>query len=489
MKEFGYAKEFGYVFKDDALWGEREIIRFRWVLIAAILLLIAYIFSSGEYERGAISLILASFYIFYNSILNLLLKKTESTKWIKYVSATIDVAVLSAHIYNYSYFFAPIAVVTAGSTYLYSILIMLSVLRYDGKLVVYTTVCVILSYNLIYLLRSPYIDPNLISQVASADWAGMMYKSVYFALMGYFLFSIPKMINRLVIKQSQVIDERKNMELKLALEQQKRDLAIQKLQMEKLLNKQLHDQKVLIEEQKNTLEDLNVTKDKLFSIIGHDLRSPFAAQFSLSDLLLKEYDSLTRKEMLEALKSINQSAMNGMQLLTNLLDWAKNQQPLENQESSELVLEPLIIDSLDVLINNIRNKKLNIIQGIEPGLKVNADENMVKTILRNLISNAIKYSYPKGEIIVKAYRNNNEVSIEITDKGVGITEENINQLFSLQESISTLGTENEQGTGLGLILCKELAAKNGGKILVSSQPDKGSTFTLVLPAIATPGWN
>ena len=474
-------KEFNYFFKDDAVWGEQEVVRFRWILITAILILIAYIFSTGEYERGFVSLTLATFYIFYNSILNILLKKVGNATWIKFLSSVIDISVLSLHIYNYSTLFNSIAVITAPSTFLYPILIMLSVLRYDGRLVIFSSIYVVFCYNLIYLLRKPYIDPELIKQVAGADWSGQMYKSVYFLLMGYFLFSIPKMIDRLVKKQSLVIDERKNMELKLALEQQKRDLAIQKLQMEKKLNKQLNEQKILIEDQKNTLQDLNATKDKLFSIIGHDLRSPFSAQGSLSDLLIQDFDNFSKKEILDSLKAINRSAKNGLELLSNLLDWAKTQNNLTELTPNSVLLSAIVDDSLDLLSNNFRNKKLKINKDLSPDVTINADENMVKTIVRNLISNAIKYSYNEGEINISCYSENKFAHLEVQDFGIGMPEEQLKSLFSLQNSASTLGTDNEPGTGLGLILCKELAEKNHGRIKVESIPKKGTKFTLILP--------
>jgi hypothetical protein len=197
-----------FLSKEDSTWGEQEVIRFRWVLIAAILVLIGYIFLSGEVERGFISLSLALVYIVYNTGINYLLRKFDNATWIRYVSSTIDVTVLSAHIFNYSYFFTPIAVSTAPSLFLYAILIMLSVLRYDGRLVIFTTAYVILCSNIIYFVRYPDIDPELISQVASAGPEGAFYRSVYFILMGYFMFSIPKMINRLVEKQNSVNKER-----------------------------------------------------------------------------------------------------------------------------------------------------------------------------------------------------------------------------------------------------------------------------------------
>ncbi|MBN2744442.1 MAG: HAMP domain-containing histidine kinase [Marinilabiliaceae bacterium] len=482
-------KKFSYYFKDDAIWGEREVIKFRWILIAAILLLIAYIFGTGEYARGWVSLSLAVFYILYNTALVQLLKKVGNTKWLQYTSSIVDITVLSLHIYNYSYFFNPIAVTTAASTFLYAILIMLSVLRYDGKLVIFNSLYIIFCYNLIYILRRPYIDPDLINQVASADWDGQFFKTVYFLLMGYFLFSIPKMIDRLVTKQSMAVDERKNMELKLALEQQKRELAIQKLQMEKNLNKQLQEQKLLIEEQKSTLEDLIATKDKLFAIIGHDLRTPFNGQAALSQLLTDEYDQFSKPEILESLKAINQSAHNGLEILSNLINWAQTQTgDSETTRTTLLPIDRMVSETIDMLSSTIDHKEIKVITSIEPGCNASGDENMVKTILRNLLTNAIKYSQKGSEIILKSSSKNNWVQIDVIDKGIGITKEQIRNIFEGKHSASTPGTENEPGTGLGLILCKELAEKNKGDLLVESQPGKGSKFSLILPGIE-PGMN
>lgn len=481
-------KKFSYYFKDDAIWGEREVIKFRWILIAAILMLIAYIFGTGEFARGWVSLALAVFYILYNSALVLMLSKVGNTKWLQYISSIVDITVLSLHIYNYSYFFNPIAVTTAASTFLYAILIMLSVLRYDGKLVIFNSLYIVFCYNLIYILRRPYIDPELINQVASAGWDGQLFKSVYFLLMGYFLFSIPKMIDRLVTKQSMAVDERKNMELKLALEQQKRDLAIQKLQMEKKLNKQLNEQKQLIEVQKNTLEDLNATKDKLFAIIGHDLRTPFNGQAALSQLLIDEYDNFTKKEVFDSLRAISQSAHNGLEILSNLINWAQNETGDNDANYRSLQVDRVVNETVEMLSSTIEHKEIKIITGIEPGCKANADENMVKTILRNLLTNAIKYSHRGREIIIKSVMKNGVVVIDVIDSGVGIPAEQIRSMFELKQSTTTPGTDNEPGTGLGLILCKELAEKNKGSIAVESQPGKGTKFTLVLPSV-TSGMN
>ncbi len=245
-----------FLSSEDADWGERQVIRFRWILITAIIILIGHIFISGEVERGLVSLSLALVYVFYNLIINILLGKFKGASWIRYVSSTIDITVLSAHIFNYSYFFSPIAVSTAPSLFLYTIFIVLSVLRYDGKLIIFTTIYAVLCYNFIYFIRYPDIDPQLLSQVNSAGPAGTLYRSVYFILIGYFMFSVPNMINRLVEKQNRVTQERREIEVKLSLDTQRKEMAKHNSLREQELTQQLNEQKLLIRQQNIKLKNL-----------------------------------------------------------------------------------------------------------------------------------------------------------------------------------------------------------------------------------------
>ena len=187
-------------------------------------------------------------------VITFLLKKFGNAVWIRYASSTIDITVLSIHIFNYSFFFQPIAVVSAASTFLYPALILLSVLRYDGKLVIFSTLYAILCYNIIFSLRLNEIPLDLQQNIPSANWTGQFYKSAYFIIMGYFLFSIPKMINRLVYKQSIILTDRKEVELDLALEKQKKELVFDQLKKEKSLNNKLSEHQKTIEKQKTDLE-------------------------------------------------------------------------------------------------------------------------------------------------------------------------------------------------------------------------------------------
>ncbi len=471
-----------FLSKEDAAWGEQEVVRFRWVLITAIIILIGYIFLSGNIYRGFISLALAVIYIFYNSIINLLLKRFDNAKWIRYFSSTIDVTILSAHIFNYSYFFKPIAVSTAPSLFLYAILIILSVLRYDGKLVIFTTVYIVICSNIIYFLRYPDIDPYLFTQVASAGPEGAIYRSVYFLLMGYFMFSIPRMINRLVEKQNATNNERREIEIKLALETQKKDMAMQSLIIEQQLSEQLNEQKEIIQQQNNSLEKLIHTKNKLFSIIGHDLRSPLCVQSSLSEFLIHDFNNLDKENILESIYAINKTANNALNMLSNLMDWSKTQNNMLNPIPVNINIKQKISDIIDLQSEAWRAKKINIDISCEDELCLFADEQMTETILRNLLSNAIKFTPSNGVVHFNAYKNKNNCTIEITDNGVGMTETQINKLFNSNITTSSLGTNNEKGTGLGLILCKEMIDINQGSITVKSTQNKGSKFSISLPA-------
>ena len=142
-------EQFEKLFKEDAVWGEQEVIKFRWVLISVILIFIGYIYYSGETDRALTSLLLATFYIFYNAVINILLRKYGSATWIRFMSSTIDITILSIHIFNYSFLFKPIAVTTAASVFLFPVLILLSVLRYDKRLVVFSALYSVICFNII----------------------------------------------------------------------------------------------------------------------------------------------------------------------------------------------------------------------------------------------------------------------------------------------------------------------------------------------------
>ncbi len=250
--------------------------------------------------------------------------------------------------------------------------------------------------------------------------------------------------------------------------------------------RQLKKQKLLLEKsvaiKTSELHELNASKDKFFSIIAHDLKHPFSTLIGFSQMLKDEYDSESPEKIREFADIINTSAVQTFRLLENLLEWANSQRGKINFKYEHLNLNAILTEELLTLNEIANNKKIELKNSVPEKLTVFADKNMVKTILRNLVSNAIKFSYRNGQIEIKAATHDHEVEIVVSDNGIGMTKETIAALFRLDANLSTPGTENEYGTGLGLLLCKDFVEKQHGKLLVDSEPGKGSAFRIVLPS-------
>jgi PAS domain S-box-containing protein len=229
------------------------------------------------------------------------------------------------------------------------------------------------------------------------------------------------------------------------------------------------------------LQELVATKDKFFSIIAHDLRSPFNSIMGLCDLLIRQ----TRQKDYEGIEKyaeiIQTSAQLSMDLLVNLLDWARTQTgKMEfNPEYFEAVA--LIQEVTKLAEGPAQQKSISILHRLPHNLPVFADKPMLNTILRNLLSNAIKFSHLKGKIFVSAKLADNKLTVSVADEGIGISANEKNQLFRIAESHSSLGTQKEMGTGLGLILCSEFIKKHNGEIWVESGEGKGSNFFFSIP--------
>lgn len=237
----------------------------------------------------------------------------------------------------------------------------------------------------------------------------------------------------------------------------------------------------LLNEKESQLRELISTKDKLFSIIAHDLRSPFNAILGFSELLIEDTNDFEVVDSKMYLKIINSSAKNTLILLDNLLNWAKAQTGQIRYKPQKTILSVIIREILEVSnsIAKLKSITLNYIHADE--IEVYADLDMLKTILRNLISNAIKYTHSDGKIDVSAIQNQNNIDITVSDNGVGMSEETRNKLFNIDTNITTKGTQNEKGSGLGLMLCKEFVERHGGLIWVDSELGKGSVFVFSLP--------
>ena len=229
------------------------------------------------------------------------------------------------------------------------------------------------------------------------------------------------------------------------------------------------------------LRELNATKDKLFSIIAHDLQSPFNSILGFSELLIENLKNYEVTEVEKFLNNINLSAKNTLVLLSNLLNWAKSQIGQINFKPEKIVLSSIIQEILELSSASAKNKNilLNHIQSEK--IVAFADINMIKTVLRNLISNAIKFTNSNGEINVSAIQNAKFIEIAVSDNGVGMNEEAQNKLFRLETNETTTGTANEEGSGLGLILCKEFIEKHNGEIWVESKLGQGSVFKFKFP--------
>ncbi|KAF0152300.1 MAG: Signal transduction histidine kinase [Ignavibacteria bacterium] len=228
------------------------------------------------------------------------------------------------------------------------------------------------------------------------------------------------------------------------------------------------------------LKQLNSTKDKFFSIIGHDLRSPINGLLSYAEILYEEYDVLSKEEVKEFAGHISEIARTTNSLLNNLLEWSRIQSGKIAYEPQEL-LPYITVDKISRLLNAVAsNKQIRIINQIEPELVCFADSNMLQSIILNLVSNAIKFSNAGGIIEISAVNYNEYVKISVKDYGVGIKEEHLKMLCDSNCTITTLGTAKEKGTGLGLMLCKEFVKMHKGNIWVESDVGNGAVFSFTL---------
>ncbi|WP_457619084.1 tetratricopeptide repeat-containing sensor histidine kinase [Lutibacter sp.] len=246
-------------------------------------------------------------------------------------------------------------------------------------------------------------------------------------------------------------------------------------------NYQINKMNDEIQAQRDNLRLINKTKDKFFSIIAHDLKNPFNSIKGFTELMIENSNEYDEEKKLKFLKIIKGSTLKASSLLNNLLIWA-------NSQSGNLEFNPQKVELIQVVSNVISlleiqaiNKDIEIIDNIEKNLFVLADRNMLATILRNLISNAIKFTNQNGKIEISTIKQDSFVEISVKDNGVGILESEVKNLFNIEVKNSNVGTANEQGSGLGLILCKDFVEKHGGKIWVESTINEGTEFKFTIP--------
>lgn len=261
-----------------------------------------------------------------------------------------------------------------------------------------------------------------------------------------------------------------------------RDVTETKLQ-EKLLreyNEELANLNIQLKISEDELKKINDEKDKFFSIIAHDLKSPFNALLNLSEFLVEDLPELSMEEIRSFSKEINISAHSVYNLLLNLLQWAQIKTGRFSKTQEKLDMADLASKTIMLLENLASKKSIKIKNSIDLSHNIIGDKTMISSVMQNLISNAIKFTKRNGDIDITSEENSGKVIIHIKDTGVGISVENLNKLFKLDEHLTTVGTANESGTGLGLILCRELLEKNNGKIWADSTEGFGATFSFSL---------
>jgi signal transduction histidine kinase len=236
-----------------------------------------------------------------------------------------------------------------------------------------------------------------------------------------------------------------------------------------------------LKELTNELKASNAAKDKFFSIMAHDLRSPFSSIAGLSELMIDEAPSLDTDEIIKYATVIHTSAVNTLLLLENLLDWALMQRRQIFFTPESIVLNDLVKEIFDLVNESAFQKSITLFDKIPNQFIINGDQNMIKTLIRNLVYNAIKFTMPGGSVEISAVVNTDEIQISVTDTGIGISSGDIEKLFNISTSYSNRGTSNEKGTGLGLILCKDFVDKHNGRIWIESKLGVGTTIVFTLP--------
>lgn len=250
----------------------------------------------------------------------------------------------------------------------------------------------------------------------------------------------------------------------------------------------LRDKNKLLEEANNKLlesekllKELNTTKDRFFTILAHDLKNPFNVLIGFTELLQSKINDLPREKLLHIFKLMHETSSHGYFLLQNLHEWSKYQSNSAEMLKELFNITELINDNVALIKSAAEQKNIKIELSHTESLMVVADRNMISTAIRNLLSNAIKFTNNGGEVSISVKNNNRYIYVIIKDNGVGMDDEVLTRLFKIDENVSTNGTANEKGTGIGLILTKELIEKNGGKITVTSKINEGSEFQIKLP--------
>lgn len=292
--------------------------------------------------------------------------------------------------------------------------------------------------------------------------------------------SINRRLIYINLRLSELRIRKLNAELELKVKQRTEDLLSANIRLTDELKERKLAQEALRESEKKLI-DLNITKDKFFNIVAHDLKNPFTSLLGSTELLYENIEQMDTESIKKLAQILNDSAKSGYAILLNLLDWSRSQTGLIKFNPELINIKSIIDENIADLQLYTTNKSIKIESDITKDLFIFADENMINTVLRNLLSNAVKFTHRNGKVNISAEINDTNTVISIRDTGVGLSEEDLRKLFRLDTKYTSQGTDKEQGTGLGLKLCKEFVEKQGGKIWVESTINKGSRFSFSVP--------
>lgn len=270
------------------------------------------------------------------------------------------------------------------------------------------------------------------------------------------------------------ITQRKQYEMELMNAKRKSEELLTQLSN---VNKELTSNIQVIAEQSHQLENLNATKDKFFSIVAHDLRSPLNSLKGFSSLLIDHFDSLNKDEILTMSKQLRDSVDNTIKMADNLITWAMVQMKDYQFNEETIKVKDITSNIFDVYQKVALEKGINVSFSVDDSLTITGDKNQIEFVIRNLVNNAIKFTHKDGFVSLTAKSlQDSQVQISVSDSGVGISDEYKRELFSISKKQSTNGTDGEKGTGLGLMLSYEFMKLNGGQIDIESSLGKGTTF-------------
>ena len=285
-------------------------------------------------------------------------------------------------------------------------------------------------------------------------------------ILGYFMYLILAYSIQNTIVKNYELDRKK--------------INIQNDQLNLLIAKQ-YDTNAKLEQSLNHVKELNSAKDRFITVLSHDLRSPFQGLLGITKILDSDYDSFSDTEKRLYISQVNSSVEKLYLFLEELLLWGRVQKNAVKLTYESTIVRELLIQTISLISETAAKKKISVEIVCDEFLKAVLDREMIAIVLRNLISNAIKFSTVGGKILVTALLEIDQIKISIIDYGVGISEDIIPKLFRLDESVSTVGTNGEQGSGMGLILCNDIVKKHNGEISVRSKEGRGSTFTIQIP--------